>query len=381
MSEKLRGYYFSQIEEGSLGPRKKVQSQLETFSENGIELELVESPFQLTGKIRGNFILRQLVCRLPFTYVYSKHKYQEKYKDADVFYIRFLAGDFAFSQFVKKLRKNNPKSKIVMELADYPTTWYMTTSLLYKILYFPIILKDIFARKYYKKYIDRIALLKPIDVVYGMPVLHFENGIAVNGLRVRNSCGITKIKMMAVAAMCNFHGYDRLIEGLNNYYSNGGRREIELHLVGGKEAPGSDLLKYKELTKKYGLDKKIIFHGEKTGKELDAMYDTCNIAVASLGMYRIGYEVANSLKIREYVAKGMPIVSGCPIDIFEEREFSYVCEMPNDESFINIEKIIDFFDEVYKKEEESVITEIREFAEKYCDMSYAMRSVVNYFKE
>ena len=111
------------------------------------------------------------------------------------------------------------------------------------------------------------------------------------------------------------------------------------------------------------------------------MYDTCNIAVASLGMYRIGYEVANSLKIREYVAKGMPIVSGCPIDIFEEREFSYVCEMPNDESFINIEKIIDFFDEVYKKEEESVITEIREFAEKYCDMSYAMRSVVNYFKE
>ena len=379
--ETLTGYYFSQIEEGSLGPRKKVQSQIETFSKNGIELELVERPFQLTGKIRGNFILRQLICRLPFTYVYSKHTYEEKYRDADVFYIRFLAGDFAFSQFVKKLRKNNPKSKIVMELADYPTTWYMTTSLLYKILYFPIILKDIFARKYYKKYIDRIALLKPIDVVYGIPVLHFENGIAVSKLRVRTSCGITKIKMLAVAAMCNFHGYDRLIEGLNNYYSTGGRREIELHLVGGKEAPGSDLLKYKELTKKYGLEKRIIFHGEKTGEELDIMYDTCNIAVASLGMYRIGYKVANSLKIREYVAKGMPIVSGCPIDIFEGREFSYVCEMPNNESFINIEKIIGFFDEVYKRDEEKVITEIREFAEKYCDMSYVMRSVINYFKE
>ena len=380
-NNKLTGYYFSQIEEGGLGPRKKVKSQIEAFAENGIELKLVESPFQVTGKIRGNFILRQLVCRLPFTYVYSRHKYEEIYKKADVFYIRFLAGDFFFAQFIKKLRKNNPKAKIVMELADYPTTWYMTTSLLFRVLYFPIIIKDILARRYYTKYIDRIALLKPIDFVYGIPTLRFENGIAVNKMKEKNICGKTKIKMLAVAAMCNFHGYDRLIEGMRDYYSAGGQREMELHLVGGKEVPGSDLLRYKELTNKYGLNERIIFHGEKTGKELDDMYDSCNIAVASLGMYRIGYKMANSLKIREYVAKGIPIISGCPIDIFEGRNFKYVCEFPNNESPICMEKVIDFFDEVYGKEEIEVIKEIRAFAEEYCDMSYAMRSVIKFFKE
>lgn len=381
MSNMIKGYYFSQIETGNLGPRKKVLSQIEAFKKNGIELQLVESPFELTGRIRGNFLLRQIVCRIPFTYVYSKHEYKEKYKDADVYYVRFLAGDYHFSHFISMLRKNNPNAKIVMELADYPTTWYMTTSTLYRILYFPIILKDFFARKYYTKNIDRIALLKPVDKVYGISTLQFENGIAIDDIKVRRACGTSKIKLLAVAAMCNFHGYDRLIEGIYKYYQSGGTKKIELHLVGGKDIPGNDLYKYRELCKKYKLEEYIIFHGEKIGKELDDVYDSCNLAVASLGMYRIGYKVANSLKIREYIAKGMPIISGCPIDIFEGREFSYVCEMPNDESSINIEKIVRFFDEVYEKDEDKVIEEIRKFAEKYCDMSYAMRSVINYFKE
>lgn len=381
MSKILKGYYFSQIDTGNLGPRKKVKSQIGAFAKNGIELQLVESPFQVTGKIRKNFLLRQIVCRLPFTYVYSKHEYKKEYKEADAFYIRFLAGDYHFARFINKLRKNNPESKIVMELADYPTTWYMTTSLLYKIVYSPIILKDILARRYYTKCVDRIALLKPIDKVYGIPVLHFENGIDIDDIKVKLPCKSTKIKLLAVAAMCNFHGYDRLIEGLKDYYKVGGRREIELHLVGGKEVPGNDLLKYKELCKKYNLDKYVIFHGEKTGKELDDIYDTCNIAVASLGMYRIGYKVANSLKIREYAAKGMPIISGCPTDIFEGREFSYVCEMPNDSSPIDMNKVINFFDKIYIEGEEKVISNIRSFAEEYCDMSYAMKSVIEFYKE
>jgi len=179
VNRNLKGYYFSQIEEGSLGPRKKVESQIKSFAKNGVELKLVESPFQLTGRIRGNFWLRQLVCRLPFTYVYSKHKYEERYRDADVFYIRFLAGDFYFLNFIKKLRKNSPNAVMLLELADYPTTWYMTTSLLYRILYFPIILKDWLAGRQYKKYIDRIVMPQKREYAYGIPVIPFENGVDV----------------------------------------------------------------------------------------------------------------------------------------------------------------------------------------------------------
>lgn len=376
-----KGYYFSQIDKGGVGPRKKVLSQIAAFQKCGIDLELVESPFRLEGKIRGNFLLRQIVCRLPFTYVYSKHRYQEKYADADVFYIRFLAGDLYFSKFIKKLKKNNPNAKIVMELADYPTTWYMTTSLLYKIVYFPIMLKDVLARRYYRKYVDRIALLKPLDRVYGIPTIQFTNGIDVDGIQVRQQSGTDIIKLIAVAAMCNFHGYDRLIEGLHQYYAKGGTRRIEIHFVGGKDAPGNELARYKELCKKYCLQEYITFYGERTGKELDAIYDKCNLAVASLGMYRIGYKVANSLKVREYMAKGFPIVTGCPIDIFETGHFQYGCEFANNDTYIEMDQIIKFFDNVYQEDEKKVITKIRQYARDYCDMVYAMKPVIDYFND
>lgn len=380
-NNKKRGYYFSQIDKSGVGPRKKVLGQIKAFQKCGIDLELVESPFELEGKIRGNFILRQIVCRLPFTYVYSKHTYQEKYKDADVFYIRFLAGDRYFSHFIKKLKENNPKARIVMELADYPTTWYMTTSLFYKIIYFPILLKDVLARKYYKKYVDRIALLKPEDVVYGIPAIQFVNGIDVDSISVKEKCGTDVIKMIAVAAMCNFHGYERLIEGLHQYYQNGGSRRIEIHFVGGKKAPGNELMRYIEMCNKYHLQENVIFYGEKTGRELDDIYNMCNIAIASLGMYKIGYKTANSLKVREYMAKGLPVITGCPVDIMQTGDFKYYYEFPNNDTSIDINELVIFFDKVYQKKEKDVIYEIRQYAVKYCDMVYAMKPVIDYFKE
>ena len=380
-NHRKKGYYFSQINKGGVGPRKKVLSQIKAFEKCGIDLELVESPFQLEGKIRGNFLLRQVICRLPFTYVYSRHRYEEKYKDADVFYIRFLAGDFYFSQFIKKLKKKNPNSKIVMELADYPTTWYMTTSLLYKIVYTPIILKDILARRYYKKYVDRIALLKPLDKVYGIPAIRFVNGIDVDSIQVRRQSGIDTIRLIAVAAMCIFHGYDRLIEGLHRYYTKGGTRRIEIHFVGGKDAPGNELMRYKELCGKYQLQEYITFYGEKTGKELDEIYDRCNLAVASLGMYRIGYKTANSLKVREYIAKGLPIVTGCPVDIFEKGDYQYCCEFANNDTYIEMDRIVKFFDKVYQEDEQKIITQIHQYARDYCDMVYAMKPVIDYFNK
>ena len=366
-----------------MGPRNKVQAQIKTFAKNGIELELVESPFKLDGPIRGNFLLRQLVSRLPFTYVYSKHEYEERFKDAYVIYIRFLAGDWYFTRFLKKLRENNPNAKIVMELADYPTTWYMATSTFYKLVYFPILLKDVFARRCYKRYIDRICMLKEHDSVYGIPVIRFSNGIDCDNITPRKpNDDLSVIRIIAVAAMCNFHGYERLIEGLHNYLVNGGESAIELHLVGGVDAPGNDVAVYKSLVNEYNLQEQVIFYGPKSGNELDEIYNRCNLAVASLGMYKIGYKQANSLKVREYLAKGLPIITGCDTDVFENLDFDKFIQFSNDETPIDFNRVIEFFDRVYEKNSPKDINdEISEFAKKYCDMSYAMKPVIDFLKE
>lgn len=376
-----KGFYFSQVEVTGLGPRRKILGQIKAFEESGILLELVENPFCLSGGIRGNFLLRQLVCRLPFTYVYSKHKYEERYTGSDIFYVRFLAGDRYFVQFLKQLRENNPKAQILLEFPDYPTTWYMTTSFLYTILYFPIIIKNWNAGRKYKRYVDRIVIPQKIERAFDIPVLSIENGININDIRCREPEESNAVRMIAVAGMCNFHGYDRLIEGIREYYAQGGKRKIELHMVGGKAEPGNELLQYQELCKRYHLEKKVIFYGEKRGEELDRIYDKCNLAVGSLGMYRIGYKMANSLKIREYLAKGLPVITGGKVDVFEKKDFPYYLEFENNSTPIAVRKIIEFFDSIYaRKDIHAINEEIRDYAVQNCDMKNALKNVIDYIR-
>lgn len=374
-----RGFYFSQVETTGIGPRRKILGQIKAFEEAGISLELVENPFCLNGAIRGNFLLRQLVCRLPFTYVYSRHQYEERYTGADVFYVRFLAGDWYFVRFLKQLRKKNPQAKILLELPDYPTTWYMTTSLLYTFLYFPIMIKDWNAGRKYKKYVDRIAIPQKIENAFDIPVLPIENGINVSDIRCRKPEESGIIRIIAVAGMCNFHGYDRLIEGMKDYYAHGGKRKVELHMVGGKIEPGNELSRYQELCKRYHLEKRIIFYGEKKGEELDKIYDKCNLAAGSLGMYRIGYKMASSLKIREYLAKGLPVIVGSKVDVFEKDNFPYYLEFENNDTPIGLNQIIDFYDNIYyRKDANAINEEIRKYATQNCDMKNALQNVIKY---
>lgn len=378
----LKGFFFSQVEVGGIGPRKKIEGQIKAFRENGIQLKLIESPFCQTGCLRKNFLLRQLICRMPFTYVYSRHKYQAEYDDADIFYIRFIAGDRAFVKFLRQLRRRNPQAKIIMELADYPTTWYMTTSVLYTILYFPIMVKDWRAGRQYKKYVDRIVMPQKKSDAFGIPVISFENGISVENSIMRTPSETSVIRMIAVAGMCKFHGYDRLIKGLHAYYAGGGKRDIELHMVGGKLSQGNELVKYQELVQCYGLGGRVFFYGEKRGRDLDNIYDQCNLAVASLGMYRIGYQTAVSLKVREYLAKGLPVITGSKVDLFESDDFPYYLEFPNDSSDIDVAKIVCFYDTVYQqKTVKELNILIRNYALARCDMGMAMRPVIEYMLE
>lgn len=380
--EKLKGFFFSQVEAEGIGPRRKIKGQIRAFLQMGLEMELVESPFCREGPLRGSFLIRQLICRLPFTYVYSKHRYDKRYDGADVFYVRFLAGDRAFVRFLKQLRTRNPGAVIVMELADYPTTWYMTVSRMYTALYFPIILKDKIAGRQYRKYVDRIVMPQKRAEAFGIPVISFENGVNVGEITARIPEKTDIIRIIAVAGMCNFHGYDRLIEGLRLYYERGGRRSVELHMVGGREEPGNELPRYKELVERFHLQERVIFYGERRGEALDEVYNKANLAAASLGMYRIGYQTATSLKIREYLAKGLPVITGSRVDLFEDGGFQYSLEFANDDSPIDVQRIVDFFDEIYGREDfDEVNRTIREYALQRCDMRRSLRPVMDYILE
>ena len=67
-------------------------------------------------------------------------------------------------------------------------------------------------------------------------------------------------------------------------------------------------------------------------------------------MYKLGVNRLSALKTREYLAKGLPIATGCPIDIFEKKDSAYVCDYPNIGHEIDISRLVDFYKSLIKKE-------------------------------
>jgi hypothetical protein len=146
--------------------------------------------------------------------------------------------------------------------------------------------------------------------------------------------------MIGVATISIWHGYDRVIEGLHNYYKNRGtaKERISFHIVG--DASGHEAMRYAELVKKYNLSDYVIFHGKKSGRELDDLFNGMDVAVGSIGCHRIGLKYIKSLKNREYCARGIPFFYSETDEDFEDKTFTFKVPPTNDP--VEIERIINF---------------------------------------
>ena len=76
------------------------------------------------------------------------------------------------------------------------------------------------------------------------------------------------------------------------------------------------------------------------------------------------------------------MITGCKIDVFIGKNVKYICEFPNDNTNISIEKIIDFYDDIYaeSKKKDEIIASIRKFAKENIDISITMAPVLEYLQ-
>lgn len=113
------------------------------------------------------------------------------------------------------------------------------------------------------------------------------------------------VKFVGVATLAYWHGYDRLIRGISDYYKRGGRADVAFHVVGDTEPTYSVL---KSLVRELSIEDKVVFHGRLEGDELDAVFDECNVGVDSLGRHRSGSSYNDSIKSKEYCWRGVPFI-------------------------------------------------------------------------
>ena len=204
--------------------------------------------------------------------------------------------------------------------------------------------------------------------------MHIINGIDVESVKPLKTRPYTgEIRLIGVASLAKWHGYDRILAGMHNYYSAGGNRNIHFDIVG----DGVERKSYESYVEKNNLVEHVTFWGYKSGNELDEIYNNDNIAVASLGIHRIGIKGSVSiLKSREYAVRGIPFITSCEIDILPSVEYDFVMKVAEDDSPIVMKAVIDFCDKILQNE--NLTETIRRIGLHTCGMDVAMKPVIDF---
>ncbi|MCC4722352.1 glycosyltransferase [Salinicoccus sp. RF5] len=335
----MKGYYITNLNlNEQSGVSKKIDMQISAIKSLGHEIELIS--YFKRYRLRK---LKALTTRLPFFPLSSRWKYKNFYKGADFFYIRYPLADKWLIRFFKKLKKENPNSKLIIEVATFPYDGEAKS--ISKKMRFA---KDKVYRTKMKEYVDFIVTSSKYNTIYGVPTVNIHNGFDVDQVPIANSEKEDEnITLATVSSLSFWQGFDRVIEGLYKYNQQG-NNNVRFLIIG----EGGERDRLYKLADKYGLidSETVIFTGELHGKELDLMFDKIDIGIGCLGLHRKNMSYVNTLKVREYCARGIPFIIANEEGGINESK-SFVCRVSSDDSPININKIIDFYHSVSEKKD------------------------------
>lgn len=278
------------------------------------------------------------------------------------------------SQPSKRLMKIMQKKKLI-KIIEFPTYPYedelakSKTKLEY----------NIFWKNGMKKFEDLADIIVAISsdntLNLDKKFVLIRNGVRLEDIKIKNQNKKSSINLLSIASLQFWHGYDRIIKGLYEYYKNNSKKEVYYHSVG----EGPELENLKNLVKELKLEKYVIFHGTKVGEELDKIVDDSDIAFGSLGNHRKGLYSDSALKNREYCARGIPFVIASNDQDFPE-SFPYVFRIPQDDSPVDIDKVINWYENLSKKHPDYSL-EMRKYAEENLSWDAKMKPVIEKIKE
>ena len=236
---------------------------------------------------------------------------------------------------------NKQDIKCVTEIPTYPYDHeFKGYPLKYKI---PLYIDMMFRRALSAK-MEAIVTFSNKESIFGKRTICISNGIDLDSIPLHNPKKQQDIHFIAVAEIHYWHGFDRLVAGLGEYYkSNPNGRKVYFHVVGWEDDRGTTsngYLTVEQMARKYGIEKYVINHGKLFGEKLDEVFNQCVFAIGSLGRHRSGITEIKTLKNREYAARGISFIYSENDSDFDDKP--YIIKAPADESPINVGEIINY---------------------------------------
>lgn len=346
----------------SIGVIKKVKAQYKVFKNVFGRAYYTLYRGQIMYLLENDTIVEKKLAITPKDCVEVIIDWMKKYRIRKS-YIRYEYTDRWFLQLLQYQKQLEVKSVLEFPTIPYDDAWGGSS---YNVL------ADRYYRERLHNYVECCTTYGDYNEVFRIPCIVLANGVDIEEhkkKRYREKDG--KIILLAVATMAKWHGYERILQGMEDYYANGGERNFIFNIVG----DGGQIQYYGQLTEEYRLQKHVVFHGQLSGKKLDEIYNSSDIAVGSLGAYKVKIQSASPMKTAEYCARGIPFIYGYDdISLRQDNYFTY--KISNDATPVDMHKIIEFYEAIYDGRD--FIKDIRQYTLLNLTWDKIMQPVIEY---
>ena len=213
------------------GISMKILSQINGLERLGLKVILSDIKADNKNKFTGRYVGEEIIDRYSNITFIAKIQSRVKYKNLyryikangiKLVYIRYVhfANPF-FISFLKNLKRR--EIKVLLEIPTYPYDQeYKNLKTIPKL----IMGIEKRSRWQFKDLVTCIITFTPETKIFGVPAIEINNGIETNSIKIAEKREANKeIHLIGTASIAYWHGYDRVIEGLRNYYLHKSNKE------------------------------------------------------------------------------------------------------------------------------------------------------------
>lgn len=336
------------VDDKSVGITKKVLAQVKSFNDSGIEVKylsgyindaavIYDSNFNIIAKRKFKFkskfykkcFKNKVLKQLCIDFI------KKNYQNIDVAYMRYLYFDFKFMRLLKILKRKN-----IIRIVEAHT--YPIKPKKFGLKKIVCIIDSMFT-PFVKNNIDFVVAICDVKNIWGRQTINIDNAIGIDDIKPKKNKKLNRheIHLLSVSTEFIYHGYDRVIKGLYEYYKNGNNK-----LVFKIKFVGTYLDSTISLVNKLGLNEYVEFTGRKKSDELDEYYEWADIGLGDLGRHRVGALSGSCLKTKEYFGKGLPFITSL-VEPTYTSDYKYVLQLEANDNPIDFNKIEEFYNIVY----------------------------------
>ena len=347
--------------EDSKGYGKKIFGQTAGFLKAGWEVDLLTKGNGGAILFKGGHPkcftrLQPYLCLPALLTLYLHTILQVSANNYSLIYIRHPRSNPLYFLFLLFIRwRIRPKGQIISEFPTFPYDHELVNSS--SIRDWIVLVSDLLTRYMMRFVVDCFVCVAYNGNVFGKQAITIENGVSPHRRHVMPDFN-GRISIIGVGNISKRHAYDRIITGIKNYKERNVRTletvSVEFHIVGRGEIGSLQKLVFEN-----HLERHVFFHGEVYDKELDSLFDQCNVAAGNLGFHRVNVSASSALKEREYCARGIPFIMASPNQVMEPIRDKIFWVSPDDEP-VKIEDLIKFMDEI--RSNQHVCNELVDFA-------------------